>query len=51
MAPTAGHDFANMEIADMRILPIAAVACGLILTAAWIAFLGFEMFRAVNLIF
>jgi hypothetical protein len=35
----------------MRILPAATICCGLVLTAAWVAFLGFEMFRAVNFIF
>ena len=35
----------------MPILPAATVACGFILTAAWVAFLGFELFRAVNFIF
>jgi hypothetical protein len=35
----------------MRILPAATIACAFILTAAWVAFLGFEMFRAVNFIF
>jgi hypothetical protein len=40
-----------MEIASMRILPIAVITSGLFLTAAWLAFLGFEMFRAVELIF
>jgi hypothetical protein len=43
--------FARWKLPDMRILPIAAIACGLILTAAWVAFLGFEMFRVVELIF
>jgi hypothetical protein len=35
----------------MRILPIAGIARGLILTAAWVAFLGYEMFNAVEFIF
>jgi hypothetical protein len=46
-----GHDLGVWKLTDMRILPIAFIACGLILTAAWVAFLGFEMFRAVELIF
>jgi hypothetical protein len=35
----------------MRILPIAIIACGVVLTAAWVFFLGFEIFGALKLIF
>jgi hypothetical protein len=38
------------ELPVMRILPIAAIACGLVLSAAWAAFLGFEFFRAMELV-
>jgi hypothetical protein len=34
----------------MRILPIAAIVCGLTLSAAWTAYLGFEMFRVVDIL-
>ena len=33
-----------------KILPIAAIVCGLIATAAWIAVLGFGLLRAVQLV-
>ena len=42
---------ARWRVPDMPILPAATVACGFILTAAWVDFLGFELFRAVNFIF
>jgi hypothetical protein len=29
-------------------LPIAGIACGLMITVVWVAFLGFEFFRAVE---
>jgi hypothetical protein len=35
----------------MRILPIAGIGFGLILTEAWAGFLGFVMFRAVGFMF
>jgi hypothetical protein len=34
----------------MRVLPIAVIVCGLVATAAWAAFLGFGLFRVIELI-
>jgi hypothetical protein len=30
------------------ILPLAGIVCGLVCTVAWAAFIGFELFRAVE---
>jgi hypothetical protein len=46
-----GGDLPSSKVPVMRILPIAGIACGLIVTAAWVCFLGFEIFRAVELMF
>jgi len=32
----------------MQILPITAIVLGLAASAAWIAFLGFELFRVIG---
>jgi len=34
-------------VAVMRILLIAGLICGLVITAAWAAFLGYAMFTAM----
>jgi hypothetical protein len=36
--------------APATILPIACIVGGLLATAAWITFLGFELFRAIELL-
>ena len=35
----------------MQILPVAAIVCGLFASAVWAAFLGFEFYRVIGLIF
>jgi DNA-directed RNA polymerase subunit N (RpoN/RPB10) len=32
------------------VLPIVCISCGLIATAVWVAYLSFELFRAVELL-
>jgi hypothetical protein len=46
-----GGELLSSKVKVMRILPIAGIACGLVLTAAWVCFLGFEIFKAVELMF
>jgi hypothetical protein len=52
--PDAKHAWAlhvAAALAQAASQPIAAIACGLILTAARVGFLGFEASRAVEYIF
>jgi len=35
----------------MQNLPIAAIVLGLAVSAAWAAFLGFQLFRVIGLVF
>jgi len=35
----------------MRTLPIVAIVSGLAISAAWAAFLGFQFFRVIELMF
>jgi hypothetical protein len=30
------------------VLPLAGIACALVCTVVWVAFIGFEIFRAVE---
>jgi hypothetical protein len=43
--------FARRECAVVQILSIVAIVLGLATSAAWATFLGFELFRAVELMF